>query len=127
MEATVVVKPSYGLGDTEIAAMLQDSHAHAALDAQLRTLHEHVLEAERLLESIHSALQSEDDAWLSDVERASLDGAMSRLREALKENDADRIRVSAQALNQLSTPLAARRMDSAVSKAFAGRRLTDFA
>ena len=127
VEANVIVKPSYGLGDSEIAAMLQDSHAHAALDAQLRTLHEHVLEAERLLESIHSALQSEDDAWLSDVERASLDGAMSRLREALKENDADRIRVSAQALNQLSTPLAARRMDSAVSKAFAGRRLTDFA
>jgi len=45
----------------------------------------------------------------------------------LETRDADRIRVSAQALNQLSRPLAARRMDSAVSKAFAGRRLTDFA
>jgi hypothetical protein len=45
----------------------------------------------------------------------------------LKDSDADRIRSAAQALNQLSTPLAARRMDSAVSKALAGRRLADFA
>jgi len=125
--ASVTVKPSYGLSDTDIAAMLQDSHTHAALDAQMRSLHEHALEAERLLESIHSALQTEDDSWLSDAERASLDDAMSSLRRALETRDADRIRVSAQALNQLSRPLAARRMDSAVSKAFAGRRLTDFA
>jgi len=125
--ASVTVKPSYGLSDTDIAAMLQDSHTHAALDAQMRSLHEHALEAERLLESIHSALQTEDDSWLSDAERASLDDAMSSLRRALESRDADRIRVSAQALNQLSRPLAARRMDSAVSKAFAGRRLTDFA
>jgi molecular chaperone HscA len=125
--ANVTVKPSYGLSDTDIAAMLQDSQTHAALDAQMRSLHEHALEAERLLESIHSALQTEDDSWLSDAERASLDDAMSSLRRALETSDADRIRVSAQALNQLSRPLAARRMDSAVSKAFAGRRLTDFA
>ena len=125
--ANVTVKPSYGLSDTDIAAMLQDSHTHAALDAQMRSLHEHALEAERLLESIHSALQTEDDSWLSDAERASLDDAMSSLRRALETRDADRIRVSAQALNQLSRPLAARRMDSAISKALAGRRLTDFA
>jgi molecular chaperone HscA len=127
VEANVTVKPSYGLSDAEIAAMLQDSHTHAELDAQLRSLHEHVLEAERLLESIDSALQTEDDSWLNDVERANLDSAMTWLRETLKDSDADRIRSAAQALNQLSTPLAARRMDSAVSKALAGRRLADFA
>jgi molecular chaperone HscA len=80
-----------------------------------------------LLESIDSALQTEDDSWLNDVERANLDSAMTWLRETLKDSDADRIRSAAQALNQLSTPLAARRMDSAVSKALAGRRLADFA
>jgi len=127
VEAQVTVKPSYGLTDTEIATMLHDSHTHAELDARLRSLHEQVVEAERLLESIDSALKADDGSWLNDAERASLEGAMASLRDTLKDGDADRIRVAAEALNQISAPFAARRMDSAVGKAFAGRRLTDFA
>ena len=126
-EANVTVKPSYGLSDTEIATMLQDSHTHAALDARLRSLHEQVVEAERLLVSIDSALQTESHSWLSNTERVSLEDAMARLREATQNSDADRIRIAAEALNQLSAPFAARRMDSAVSKTLAGRRLSDFA
>jgi molecular chaperone HscA len=124
VEASVIVKPSYGLGDSEIAAMLQDSQSHAELDARLRALHEQVVEAERLLESIDSVLRAEGNSWLDDSERASLDAAMATLREALKHDDADRIRVAADVLNQLSVPFAARRMDEAVRKAFAGRQLT---
>ncbi len=127
VEANVTVKPSYGLSDTEIATMLQNAHTHAEGDARLRSLHEQVLEAERLLESIDSALQVQSDSWLNDAERASLDAAMQRLREALQDSDADRIRIAAEALNQLSAPFAARRMDDAISKTLAGRRLSDFA
>ena len=127
VEAQVAVKPSYGLSDTEIATMLQDSNTHAELDARLRSLHEQVVEAERLLESIDSALKADDGSWLNDAERAGLEGAMASLRGMLNDGDADRIRLAAEALNQISAPLAARRMDSAVSKAFAGRRLNDFA
>jgi molecular chaperone HscA len=127
VEANVTVKPSYGLGDTEIAAMLKDSHAHAELDARLRSLNEQAVEAERLLQSIDSALQAEDLSWINDAERASLANAMVRLREELRYGDADRIRIAAEALNQLSAPFAARRIDSAVRKTLAGRRLSDFA
>ncbi len=127
VEASVIVKPSYGLGDSEIAAMLRDSQSHAELDARLRALHEQVVEAERLLESIDSVLRAEGNSWLDDSERASLDAAMATLREALKHDDADRIRVTADVLNRLSVPFAARRMDEAVRKTFAGRQLTDFA
>ena len=87
---------------------------------------ERVLEAERLLESIDSALQVQSDSWLNDQERVSLDAAMQTLREALQDSDADRIRIAADALNQLSAPFAARRMDDAISKTLAGRRLSDF-
>jgi len=127
VEATVTVKPSYGLSDTEIATMLQNAHTHAEGDARLRSLHEQVLEAKRLLESIDSALQVQSDSWLNDQERVSLDAAMQWLREALKDSDADRIRIAAEALNQLSAPFAARRMDNALRKTLAGRRLSDFA
>lgn len=126
VEANVTVKPSYGLSDTEIATMLENAHTHAEGDARLRALHEQVLEAERLLESIDSALQVQSDSWLNDQERVSLDAAMQTLREALQDSDADRIRIAADALNQLSAPFAARRMDDAISKTLAGRRLSDF-
>ncbi len=127
VEANVIVKPAYGLGETEIADMLQSAHTHAELDARMRTLHEQVVEAERLLESIDGALRLESDSWLNDAERTSLDAAMARLRAALQDSDADRIRTVAEALNQLSAPFAARRMDNAVGRTLAGRRLSDFA
>ena len=126
VEASVTVKPAYGLSDTEIATMLQSAHTHAELDARLRALHEQVVEAERLLESIDSALQVQSSSWLNDAERVALDSAMARLREALQDSDADRIRIAAEALNQLSAPFAARRMDDAIGKTLAGRRLSDF-
>lgn len=127
VESNVTVKPTYGISDTEIAAMLQDSNANAELDAKLRALCEQVVEADRLLESIDSALLADGNSWLNDAERAGLEGAIAALRDALKQDEANRIRVAAEALNELSAPLAARRMDNAVRKAFTGRQLTDFA
>jgi len=50
---------------------------------------------------------------------------MQALRDALRAENADRIRTAAAALNELSTPFAARRMDDAVRKALAGRQLAD--
>jgi molecular chaperone HscA len=125
VEASVVVKPSYGLQDAQIAAMLSDSNANAALDARLRAVREQIVEGERLLESIESVFRTEGDAWLNDEERASLSLSMAALRDAMTGDDADRIRIAADTLNRLSTPLAARRMDEAVRKALTGRALTD--
>jgi molecular chaperone HscA len=127
VEASVSVKPSYGLSDTDIAAMLQDSHNHADLDLRLRALHEQHVEAQRLLESIDSALLADGEDWIDATERAGLTAAMATLREAMEGQDAEPIRLAADALNRLSTPYAARRMDSAVRKAFTGRQLSDFA
>ncbi|MEJ1964563.1 MAG: Fe-S protein assembly chaperone HscA [Gammaproteobacteria bacterium] len=127
IEASVVVKPSYGLQDGEIAGMLRDSQANAALDAQLRSVQEQIVEAERLLESIESALRADGDAWLGEAEHVGLLAAMSTVREAIVSANAERIRTAADALNQLSTPLAARRMDNAVRKALTGRAISDLA
>ena len=125
VEARVVVLPSFGLDETQIAAMLGDSAAHAASDATARALREQVIEAQRLLESIDSALAGDTQAWLSDTDRASLAAAMAGLRDALRSEDADRIRRCAVALNELSMPFAARRMDEAVRRALAGRQIAD--
>lgn len=125
VQASVSVKPSYGLADSQISSMLQDSRDSAAIDAQLRALQEQIVDAQRLLESIESVLRAEGDAWLSDSELASLLASMDQVRDAVKREDADLIRNAAAALNALSTPLAARRMDRAVQRALAGRAVTD--
>jgi molecular chaperone HscA len=127
VEASVSVKPSYGLSEEDIASMLQDSHANAELDARLRARQEQVVEAQRLLESIDSALLADADTWIDGDERLSLLAAMAALRTAMEGAEADVIRQAAEALNQLSTPFAARRMDNAVRQAFAGRQISDIA
>jgi molecular chaperone HscA len=85
-----------------------------------------VIDAERLLESIDSALAGDTQSWLSDADRTKLEAAMSALREELRGEDAARIRQAAAALNDLGTPLAARRMDAAVRSSLAGRQLAEF-
>jgi molecular chaperone HscA len=126
IQAQVTVKPSYGLDDSEIAAMLQDSTANAELDLRLRSLHEQRMEAERLLLSIQSVWEAES-ALIEPVERSSLEAAMTELRTLMNGDNADAIRVAAEALNQLSAPLAARRMNAAIQSAMAGHQLDEFA
>ncbi len=127
IEAGIVVKPSYGLGDAKIAAMLQDSHRHAERDANLRALGEQRLEAERLLESIASARRADGEEWLSAEERVDLEMAVARLKLAMGQDDTSEIRNASDTLNRLCTPFASRRMDKAIHQALRGRELIDFA
>ncbi|MGE0113779.1 MAG: Fe-S protein assembly chaperone HscA [Steroidobacteraceae bacterium] len=127
IEAHVTVQPAYGLSESEIAAMLKDSHEHAELDVRLRALSEQIVEAERLLESIDSALLVDGDTWLNAEERASVDQAVLALRATLTQTDSEKVRLQMEALNQLTTPFAARRMDNALRASLTGRQLNDFA
>ncbi|MCC7310771.1 MAG: Fe-S protein assembly chaperone HscA, partial [Sulfuritalea sp.] len=73
-EARIEVKPSYGLSDDEIAAMLKDSFSHAGDDAFRRALREAQVEAQRLIEATQSALQDSADL-LATLERAHIDAS----------------------------------------------------
>lgn len=126
VEAHIIVQASYGLKPEEITAMLQASQQHAADDAKARALHEQVVEAERLLESLDSALTT-DRALLDEQECSTLDHAMQQLRDVMNGTDSDAIRLASESLNQLSLPFAARRMDRAVRSAMQGKQLSDFA
>jgi len=70
VEASITVKPSYGLGDDEVARMLQDSFASAELDMQQRALKEEQVEAERILLATQSAL-AQDHQLLSESEKST--------------------------------------------------------
>src|SRR6185369_15816882 len=81
IEATITIKPSYGLTDAEIAQMLKDSFAHAADDMQARALAEAQVEADRIADATRNAL-AVDGALVDEHERAVLDGALARLAQA---------------------------------------------
>lgn len=72
VESTIQVKPSYGLGDEEIATMLKASYDHAEEDKEMRALREQQVDADRLLESLAAAIQEDGDALLDIQERQSL-------------------------------------------------------
>jgi molecular chaperone HscA len=125
VEAHVVVKPSYGLSDDEVANMLQSGYAHAQEDKQARALREAQVEADRLLEAIAAALVK-DGALLDKSERTSMEQQIAALRQLAAGSDARAISASIENLNRASETFAARRMDASVKQALAGHTLDEF-
>ena len=124
VEASIVVKPSYGLTDDEVARMLQDGFSHAAQDRDARALAEQRVEAGALLGSLEAALAKDADL-LSPGERGSLDQARARVQADAAGTDHRRLKDSIAALNRASEAFAARRMDRAISGALSGRRVDE--
>ncbi|MDN3577027.1 Fe-S protein assembly chaperone HscA [Chitinimonas viridis] len=124
VEASIAVKPSYGLADDEIARMLQDSMQHASEDMLARTLAEARVEAESLIAATRAALAS-DGQLLDAEERAEVEAALARLQAASAGEAATEIRAQTDALNQATSEFAARRMDAAVKRGLAGQKLSE--
>lgn len=125
VEASIQVKPSYGLTDGEIARMLQDSFQYAGDDMAARALREQQVEAQRLLEAVQSALDADGERLLDADERLVIDAGMDSLRELATGSDAAAIELQIKRLSQLTDAFAARRMDATVKAALAGRRLNE--
>lgn len=123
IEASIAVKPSYGLADEEIARMLQDSMAHASEDMQARSLAEARVEGEGLATATELALLA-DGALLNEAEHAAVATAIQALREAIGGADAVLIRDRTEALNHATTEFAGRRMDAAVKRGLTGQKLS---
>ena len=124
IESSIVVKPSYGLSDDEVARMLQESFSHATDDRDARALAEQRVEAESLLTAIRAALARDADL-LAAEELAALENGMATLEKAWNTPDHRAIKAAIQELNHASEAFAARRMDRAVSGALTGRRLDE--
>lgn len=125
VEASIQVKPSYGLTDGEIARMLEDSFRKADQDRDARALREQLVDAQRLLEAVEAALIADGERLLSTEERAAIKAQMAELRALLDSQDVSAIERQTKRLSQITDAFAARRLDSTVKAALAGRRLND--
>lgn len=124
VEASITVKPSYGLTDEEIVRMLKDGNAQAADDMRARELREQQVEARRLLESTASALASDGDL-LNETERAEIDRFASELGATLTGTDVERVKAALAALTKGTELFAERRMDRSIRSALAGKSVDD--
>jgi len=125
VEASIQVKPSYGLTDGEIARMLTDSFQYAGDDKVARQLREHQVDGERLLEAVQAALDADGERLLDDEERMVIGLQMDELRALVKGNDGPAIEQQTKLLSQVTDAFAARRMNNAVKDALSGRNLNE--
>jgi molecular chaperone HscA len=122
VQADIDVKPSYGLGDDQIAQMLKDSFSTAEQDMRSRALVEARVDADRLLLATQSALTADGDL-LQPTERAEIDAAMVALAKAPSMDDAAAIEVLSKSLGQATEAFAAQRMNRGIAHALAGKNI----
>ncbi len=123
VQAQIDVKPSYGLSDDQIAAMLQDSFTTAEVDMKARALVEARVDGDRMLLATQSALDA-DGHLLSAEDRARIEAAMQALRHAVQnEQDAKTLEDVTTALAQGTEAFAAERMNHSIQKALSGQNL----
>ncbi|KPX84772.1 Chaperone protein HscA -like protein [Pseudomonas ficuserectae] len=125
IESSIQVKPSYGLTDDEVTRMLKDSFEYAGDDKVARVLREHQVDAERLLEAVQGALEADGERLLDEEERLVINLQMDELRELMQGTDGYAIEQQTKRLSQVTDAFAARRLDSTVKAALAGRNLNE--
>ena len=122
VEASVAVKPSYGLADEQIAQMLKDGFAHAEGDMAARKLREARVEAERMLLATRAALAA-DGALVDAAERQAIEALLQATEHTARGDDADAIDAAVKALAEGTEGFAAARMNEGIRRALAGRSL----
>ena len=122
VESKITVKPSYGLSDDQIAAMLKDSFSTAQQDMQSRALIEARVDADRMVLATRTALEA-DGGLLTAEETADIESHIAALLEAKKSEDAAVVEAATKELAQATEAFAAQRMNSGIAKALAGKNI----
>jgi Fe-S protein assembly chaperone HscA len=125
LQHSIEVQPSYGINDTEIERMLEDSIEYAEQDFAERQLIEARTESETILSATHKALATPAVSGLSTEERAEIDRGVAALQESAGATDYKAIRKRIDELNHSTAHLAELVMNGAVSSALQGRNLAE--
>jgi molecular chaperone HscA len=121
-EAAIVVQPSYGLSDSEIARMLQESIAHATDDMAARALAEAQVDADQLVAATRAALTADGDL-LDPPARRAIDDAIAEVLRLRDADDPEALVAAVASLNRATGEFAAQRMDRGVARALTGRSI----
>jgi molecular chaperone HscA len=123
--ADIVVKPSYGLTDTEIESMLRASMDFAQEDIDLRMLKEQQVEAKRVIEALDAALASDGHSLLDEFEINEVLLHRNELEQQIESTTTDALKKLIKAVEVASKSYVAKRMNSSVVKALAGKKIDE--
>lgn len=125
-KANIVVKPSYGLSENQMAEMIRSSFEHAQEDTNQRSLNEARLEAQQLIQSVEHALAADGDELLSEMEIAELKAGIVQLMEFAEQDNYKTINEQVKILGKVSEYFASLRMDAQIRTALAGHQVGEF-
>jgi molecular chaperone HscA len=126
IEQTIQVRPTYGLGEDEVEAMLIESIEHAEADVTERFIREWRVEGDRILTSLESAFAVDGELLLA-TERAAIEQKMAGLQRAMGGDDYLAIKAWIESVDGATKVFAERRMDKHIKMAMAGHRVDEFA
>ncbi len=127
VEASIDVKPSYGLTDNEIETMLRTSMETAEQDMRARMLREQQVEADRVIEALDAALAADGDALLSAEEKQRILDARENLVAVKSGDDEDIIKQAIEQLESACEDFVARRMNTSIKQAMQGHKIEEYA
>lgn len=127
VEASIDVKPSYGLSDAEVETMLRESIEYAENDMVSRSLREQQVEADRVLEALDSALAADGDQLLAEQEKSQIMAAHQALVDIKSDADKDKIKQAIKQLEVTCEDYVARRMNSNIKIAMQGHSIEEYA
>lgn len=122
-EHSVDVKPSYGLTDDQVEAMIEASIDNAEADLQARQVAEAQVEADTILTATDKAKRSDAYLEMTDEEKATITDGVNQLQLVYHSGDPVLIREKIDVVNDATTPLAERIMNTAVRSALKGTRI----
>src|SRR6202142_2446196 len=122
-EQSIEVKPSYGLTDNQVEAMIEESYAHAAEDMRERQVREARLEADQILAAVEKARAHEAWEEMTPTEQVLIERALNELLTVYHSEDHELIRAHIELLNQTTMRLAELMMNAAVRSALKGKTI----
>jgi molecular chaperone HscA len=124
VEASIEIKPSYGLTDEEVERMLIDSYEHAEEDMAARLLLTERVEADRIMDATRAAMAADAELLAPEV-RAAIDAALADLAAKRAGTDHRAIHAAVEALDLASKPFAEQRLNRSIERAMTGRKVDD--
>jgi molecular chaperone DnaK (HSP70) len=122
-EQSMDVKPSYGLTDDQVEAMILESYDKAEEDFKERQVREARVEADAILGAVDKAKEDAAYEALAEEDRAAIERSINELRLGYHSDDHLLIRDQIEKLNQATMALAEAIMNEAVGKALKGTNI----
>lgn len=124
VQASIQIKPSYGLDEHEIREMIHASIENAEQDIQIRRLTEQRVEAVRVIEGVEEALK-QDGQLLSAQELQHIEQQIANLRQLIDQQESDLIKQGIKQLDVATRDFAARRMNQSVRSVLQGHSINE--